>query len=41
MGELTNDGLAHLNLITCIGVWEQITQGYSQRLVVFTDREVQ
>ena len=40
MGELTNDGLAHLNLITCI-VWEQITQGYSQRLVVFTDREVQ
>lgn len=35
----SNDGLAHLNLITCGGVWNKVTKSYSQRLVVFTDKE--
>jgi sortase A len=35
----SSDGKSHLNLITCEGVWNQATQNYSQRLVVFTDRE--
>jgi len=35
----STDGLAHLNLITCQGVWDQIANSYTQRLVVFTDQE--
>ncbi len=35
----SNDGIAHLNLITCEGVWNAKTQSYSDRLVVFTDKE--
>lgn len=35
----SNDGKAHLNLITCQGEWDKNTEGYSQRLVVFTDKE--
>lgn len=35
---LSHDGKAHLNLITCEGVWNSIKQTYSNRLVVFTDR---
>lgn len=35
----SNDGKSHLNIITCIGPWDTILQGYSQRLVVFTDKE--
>jgi LPXTG-site transpeptidase (sortase) family protein len=31
-----DDG-AHMNLITCEGVWNQSTLSFSQRLVVFTD----
>lgn len=34
---VSNDGSAHLNLITCDGVWNQETQQYSERLVVFAD----
>jgi sortase A len=34
----TNDKLAHLNLITCTGIWHESEKRYSQRLVVFTDR---
>lgn len=34
----SNDGIAHLNLITCDGVWDAASQRYSHRLVVFTDR---
>lgn len=34
-----SDGQAHLNLITCEGVWKKATQSYSRRLVVFTDKE--
>jgi LPXTG-site transpeptidase (sortase) family protein len=35
----SSDGKAHLNLITCSGVWDTAQQSYSNRLVVFTDRE--
>lgn len=31
------DGKAHLNLITCEGVWNPAKLSYSQRLIVFTD----
>jgi len=33
----STDGLAHLNLVTCEGVWNQVNGSYPQRLVVFTD----
>jgi LPXTG-site transpeptidase (sortase) family protein len=32
----SSDGKAHLNLITCEGVWNPATQSYSGRIVVFT-----
>lgn len=35
----SNDGKSHLNLITCEGVWNQSSQSYPNRLVVFTDKE--
>jgi LPXTG-site transpeptidase (sortase) family protein len=35
----SNDGLAHLNLITCSGLWNAIDQTHSLRLIVFTDKE--
>lgn len=31
------DGLAHLNLITCEGVWNQVNDSYPDRRVIFTD----
>jgi len=34
-----SDDKAHLNLITCEGVWNSKTKTYYQRLVVFADRE--
>ena len=33
----SSDGLAHLNLITCEGVWNRVNDTYPDRLVVFTD----
>lgn len=33
----SNDGKAHLNLITCGGVWDRKAKQYTKRLVVFTD----
>lgn len=33
----SNDGLSHLNLITCEGIWNKVNDTYPQRLVVFTD----
>lgn len=33
-----NDGLAHLNLITCEGAWNEVEKGRLYRLVVFTDK---
>ena len=34
----SSDGKAHLNLITCEGIWNQLTKSYSNRIVVFTDK---
>lgn len=34
------DGQAHLNLITCTGIWNEKDKTRSDRLVVFTDLEV-
>jgi len=35
----SNDGKAHLNLITCTGVWNKAEKSFSKRLIVFTDKE--
>lgn len=34
----SSDGKAHLNLITCEGIWNPATQSYSNRIVVFADK---
>ncbi|MBC7459544.1 class F sortase [Candidatus Saccharibacteria bacterium] len=34
----SNDGKAHLNLITCEGTWNKTEETYSKRFVVFTDQ---
>ena len=34
----SEDSLAHLNLITCEGAWNQVNGSYPDRLVVFTDK---
>ncbi len=33
----SEDGLAHLNLITCEGIWNKINDTYPERRVIFTD----
>jgi sortase (surface protein transpeptidase) len=33
------DGGAHLNLVTCQGVWNRSEKQYDQRLVIFADKE--
>ncbi|MEK7575455.1 MAG: class F sortase [Patescibacteria group bacterium] len=35
----SKDGKVHLNLITCDGVWDSIKKSYSNRLVVFADKQ--
>lgn len=35
----SSDDKSHLNLITCEGTWNKITKSYSDRLVVFADKE--
>lgn len=35
----STDGNAHLNLITCGGVWDGVQKTYSNRTVVFTDKK--
>lgn len=35
---VNNDGKAHLNIITCEGVWNSGTKSYSKRLVIFADK---
>lgn len=37
---VSSDGLSHLNLITCDGVWNAAAGTHSERLVVFTDRVI-
>ena len=34
---LSNDGLSHLNLITCEGIWNRINDTYPDRRVVFAE----
>ncbi len=34
----SDDGKAHLNLITCEGAWNEHNKSYANRLVVFTDK---
>ena len=34
----SDDGLAHLNLITCEGTWNEVNGNYPDRFVVFTDK---
>lgn len=36
---VSSDGKAHLNLITCTGVWNKAEKTRSERLIVFTDKE--
>lgn len=35
----SDDNKAHLNLITCEGVWSKEEKSYSDRLVIFSDKE--
>jgi LPXTG-site transpeptidase (sortase) family protein len=35
----SNDGKSHLNIIACAGIWNEAQKTYSNRLVVFTDKE--
>ena len=35
----SNDGKAHLNLVTCDGSWSKLAKQYTKRLVVFSDKE--
>ena len=35
----SSDGKSHLNLITCEGVWNSTQKTYSNRLVIFADKE--
>jgi sortase (surface protein transpeptidase) len=37
---LGRDGKSHLNLVTCSGIWDRLTQKYTKRLVVFADEVV-
>jgi len=36
---ISNDGKVHLNLITCDGTWNSVSKTFSDRLVVFADKE--
>lgn len=35
----SHDGVAHLNLITCGGVWDGTKKSYSTRVIVFADKK--
>lgn len=35
----SSDGKSHLNLITCEGTWSNASRSYSNRLVVFTNKQ--
>ena len=37
----SHDGRAHLNIITCDGIWDKLARQYSKRLVVFADKETE
>ena len=38
---ISDDGYAHLNLVTCQGIWNKNNKSYSERLVVFTDKVIE
>lgn len=35
----SSDGKVHLNLITCTGAWDKAGKTFSERLIVFADKE--
>jgi LPXTG-site transpeptidase (sortase) family protein len=35
---ISSDNKAHLNLITCGGIWDKVSKSYSKRFVVFADK---
>ncbi len=35
----SDDGKAHLNLITCEGIWNEAKESYPSRLIIFADKE--
>lgn len=35
---ISNDNQAHLNLITCTGIWDDVQKGRLNRLIIFTDK---
>ncbi len=35
----SSDGKAHLNLVTCQGIWNKNNASYSNRLIVFSDKD--
>jgi LPXTG-site transpeptidase (sortase) family protein len=35
---ISSDGKAHMNLITCTGLWNEAERTHSNRLVIFTDK---
>jgi LPXTG-site transpeptidase (sortase) family protein len=37
---VSSDGISHLNLITCEGIWNGQKKSYSDRLVVFADKVI-
>ncbi len=37
----SGDGIAHLNLVTCSGIWNKIDKTHSDRLVIFSDKEIE
>jgi LPXTG-site transpeptidase (sortase) family protein len=37
----SNDEMAHLNLVTCTGIWNKINKTHSDRLVIFSDKEIE
>jgi LPXTG-site transpeptidase (sortase) family protein len=37
---ISNDSKSHLNIITCNGIWNKTNKSYSNRLVVFADKEI-
>jgi LPXTG-site transpeptidase (sortase) family protein len=35
----SSDGKAHLNLITCAGIWDPVSKSFPKRTVIFADKE--
>lgn len=34
----SDDGISHLNLITCGGIWDNLKKEYTKRIVIFSDK---